>query len=30
MFGINGYPSWNYFDEKYPASNHIPDSFGAA
>jgi len=30
MYGINGYPSWNFFDENYPASNHIPDSYGVA
>jgi len=28
MFGVAGYPSWNFFDEKYPASNHIGSEKG--
>jgi len=28
MFGVNGIPSWNFFDTKYPFSNHIAPAAG--
>jgi len=30
IWGVNGYPSWNFFDENFPASNHIPGASGFA
>jgi len=30
MYGVNGIPSWNFFDKNYPFSNHISGAKGLA